>query len=396
MLRWEGPLNAVRDSRRQPQIATRVVIWSAVVMFLTRLGSLNALEQTRPSAFWSRRLGRRLPSADTVGRVAAMADPAGVRAVHHHLYSRLKRMKALQAPSHGLIVAILDGHESHATFRRCCPGCLKRRVHTQQGERTQYYHRHAALSLVGDDFYLMLDAEPQRRGEDEVAAALRLLDRVVQAYPRAFDVVVADGLYAVAPVFNHIVEKGKEAVAVLKDDRRDLYGDATSLIETMTPTVLKEGDRRLECWDIEGFTSWPQVRYPVRVVRTLETRSVTRQLNKTREQLKSEWMWVTTLSRKQASTRAVVRIGHSRWTIENQGFNELVNQWHADHVYKHEPTAILVLWLLAMLCLNAFLAFYRRNLKPALRRSGSMLHFARLIASELYSRITRGRLLTPT
>jgi len=365
-------------------------------MFLTRLGSLNALEQTRPSAFWSRRLGRKLPSADTVGRVVSLTDPTGVRAVHHHLYSRLKRMKAMEAPSHGLIVAILDGHESHATFRRCCPGCLKRKVHTKEGDRTQYYHRHVALSLVGDDFYLMLDAEPQRPREDEVAAALRLLDRAVKTYPRAFDVVVADGLYATAPVFNHIVDKSKDAIAVLKDERRDLYGEALSLMETMRPTILKEGRCRLECWDIEGFTSWPQVRHPVRVVRTVETRTVKRQLDKKPERLQSDWMWVTTLSRKQASTRAVVRIGHSRWTIENQGFNEMVNRWHADHVYKHEPTAMLVFWLLVMLCLNVFLAFYRRNLKPALRRSASMLHVASLIAAELYFRIRGGRVFVPT
>jgi hypothetical protein len=305
-------------------------------------------------------------------------------------------MKVLDAPSHGLMVAILDGHESHATFRRCCPGCLKRTVHTKQGDRTQYYHRHAALSLVGDDFYLMLDAEPQRPREDEVAAALRLLDRVVKAYPRAFDVVAADGLYAVAPVFNHIVDKGKDAIAVLKDDRRDLYEDALSLMERMRPTILWEGGCRLECWDIEGFTSWPQVRHPVRVVRTAETRTVTRQLDKKRERLEAGWMWVTTLSQKRASTRAVVRIGHSRWTIENQGFNEMVNRWHADHVYKHEPTAMLVFWLLAMLCLNVFLAFYRRNLKPALRRFASMLHIARQIAGELYFRISRGRVFVPT
>jgi hypothetical protein len=396
VLGWEGPLNAVRDSRRQPQIATRVVMWSAVVMFLTRLGSLNALEQTKLSAFWSRRLGRKLPSADTIGRVAAGTDPADVRAVHHHLYSRLKRMKVLKASSHGLIVAILDGHESHATFRRCCPRCLKRRVHTKQGDRTQYYHRHVALALVGEDFYLMLDAEPQGPGEDEVAAALRLLDRVVAAYPRAFDVVLADGLYATAPVFHHILDKGKHAIAVLKDDRRDLYEDALSLMATMRPTVMKEGGCRLECWDIEGFTSWPKVQGLVRVVRTAETRSVKRQLDGKRERLESGWMWVTTLSQKQASTQAIVRIGHSRWTIENQGFNEMVNRWHADHVYKHEPTAILVFWLLAMLCLNVFLAFYRRNLKPALRRSVSMRHIARQIAAELYTRISHGRVFAVT
>ncbi|MFH1110790.1 MAG: hypothetical protein V1790_16575 [Planctomycetota bacterium] len=76
-------------------------------------------------------------------------------------------------------------------------------------------------------------------------------------------------------------------------------------------------------------------------------------------------------------------MGHGRWTIENQEFNELVNQWHADHVYKHEPRAIpsklrarLNFRLLATACLNVFLAFYRRNLKPAVRRGASMLNVA--------------------
>jgi len=42
---------------------------------------------------------------------------------------------------------------------------------------------------------LMVDAEPMRSGEDEVATAIRLLERVIASYPRAFDVVIADALY---------------------------------------------------------------------------------------------------------------------------------------------------------------------------------------------------------
>ena len=45
VLAWEDPLDAIRDTRRRPQIPTRVVLRAAVVMFLGRLGSLNALEQ---------------------------------------------------------------------------------------------------------------------------------------------------------------------------------------------------------------------------------------------------------------------------------------------------------------------------------------------------------------
>lgn len=155
------------------------------------------------------------------------------------------------------------------------------------------------------------------------------------------------------------------------------------------------GCRRL-CWDREGFTSWPQVKEPVRVVRSLETRTVRRQLDGQLEALQSDWLWATTLAKTKAPPRAAVQWGHARWTIENEGFNEMVTRWHADHVYRHEPTAMLVLWLPAMACLNLFWAFYRRNLKPAARRSVSMLHVSRLIAAELYSSIPAGRAWAPT
>jgi len=46
---------------------------------------------------------------------------------------------------------------------------------------------------------LLLDLEPQRAGEAELATVLRLLERALAAYPRAFDVVLAHAYYAVGP-----------------------------------------------------------------------------------------------------------------------------------------------------------------------------------------------------
>ena len=80
----------------------------------------------------------------------------------------------------------------------------------------------------------------------------------------------------------------------------------------------------------------------------------------------------------------MVRLGHDRWTIENQGFNETSNRWHADHVYKHQANAMLVFWLLTMLACNIFTIFYRRNLKPAVRKAYDTLQIARMISAELY------------
>ena len=384
MLRWEERLDGIRDARRRPQIPGTRIIRATVVMFLCRPGSLNALNQTRSSRFWKRYLGGALPSADTMGRVVALVDSEDLRALHHHLYFRLKRIKALEPPAHGLMVAVLDGHESHATFRRHCLGCLQRTIHTAEGDRIQYYHRYVVLQLVGRDAYLMLDAEPIQPGEDEVAAALRLLDRVLPAYPRAFEVLLGDALYADSRFFNYALDHGKDALAVLKDERRDLLRDAYALFGQTPPLDLPATNGRIQAWDIEGFTTWPQVRKPVRVVRSLEHRTVRRQLTGDLEEQPSDWIWVTTPPKARAGSAAVIRMGHSRWTIENQGFNEMVNQWYADHVYKHEPRAMLNFWLLAMACLNVFLAFYRRNLKPAVRLVANMLNVARRIVAELH------------
>jgi hypothetical protein len=95
-------------------------------------------------------------------------------------------------------------------------------------------------------------------------------------------------------------------------------------------------------------------------------------------------MWVTNLPTDLASTAVVVRLGHARWDIENYGFNELVNGWHADHVYKHHPVAIDAFYLLAFVAYDLFHAFLELNLKPVARKGKSDLHWARLMAAEIF------------
>ncbi|MDZ4803206.1 MAG: hypothetical protein SGI92_34030, partial [Bryobacteraceae bacterium] len=89
---------------------------------------------------------------------------------------RLKRNKALP-DDRGISLAIVDGHESHTSYRRHCQGCIERTIHFAQGERIQYYHRQVTLMLVTGapagrpPLRIPLDHEPQRPGEDEVATA---------------------------------------------------------------------------------------------------------------------------------------------------------------------------------------------------------------------------------
>ena len=382
----------ITDRRREPRISTASVVKSTVVLFWARMGSLNALELVAGARFWKKWLGEPTCSADTIGRVHTLLDADGLRQGIHHIYGRLKRNKALP-DIQGMAVAVVDGHESHASYLRHCTGCLQRTIHFETGDRIQFYHRQVTLMLLPgappgrEPVRLLLDHEPQRAGEDEVATALRLLERVIPAYPRAFDLVLADALYGTAPFFNFLLARHKHVLVVLKDERRNLYQDVEGLFERVVPQPGCYGSRQCLWWDFPDLLSWAQVNAPVRVLRSLETYSVRRQLDKQDCIQTSDWIWVTTLSITQVSTERAVRFGHQRWDIENYSFNELVNEWHADHVFKHDPKAMECFLLVAFLAFNIFHAFIALNLKPQARDGKTQAFWSRLISAELHAQL---------
>ena len=57
-----------------------------------------------------------------------------------------------------------------------------------------------------------------------------------------------------------------------------------------------------------------------------QVRRWVQQYQEARTLLEEIFLWVTTPSSSRASTNPVVGLGHSRWDIENQSFNEAVNQ----------------------------------------------------------------------
>lgn len=382
----------ITDGRREPRISTASVVKSTVVLFWARMGSLNALELVAGARFWKKWLGEPTCSADTIGRVHTLLDADGLRQGIHHIYGRLKRNKALP-DIQGMAVAVVDGHESHASYLRHCTGCLQRTIHFETGDRIQFYHRQVTLMLLPgarpgrEPVRLLLDHEPQRAGEDEVATALRLLERVIPAYPRAFDLVLADALYGTAPFFNFLLARHKHVLVVLKDERRNLYQDVEGLFERVVPQQGCYRSRQCLWWDFPDLLSWAQVNAPVRVLRSLETYSVRRQLDKQDCIQTSDWIWVTTLSITQVSTERAVRFGHQRWDIENYSFNELVNEWHADHVFKHDSKAMECFLLVAFLAYNLFHAFIALNLKPQARDGKTQAFWSRLISAELHAQL---------
>ena len=361
-------VDGTRDHRRKPRIPLSRGLRTLLLMLWVRIGSLNGIAQEKPGGRWCPWLRGRIPSAETLGRTAAAADHGDLRRALVDHYQRRRRKKTLKPIAGKWWPLVFDGHESNASFLRSCPQCLKRTLKTKKGPRTQFYHRYVLAMLLHRDGALLMDLEPQRPGEDEMAAALRLLQRALLAYPQAFNLVGGDALYLNPDFCKLALAHGKHFIAVLKGEHRDLLVDARSLMASQAPISHRTKKTTSQWWDIEGFTTWTQLGHPVRVVRSVETRTVKRQRTRKLHSQTSEWLWATSLPKRSAPTRLVVQIGHGRWTIENEGFNQLANEWHADHVYKHDLDAMVTLWLLVCLAYNLFTVFLT-TASPRLRRS---------------------------
>lgn len=375
-------LKETKDERVKPRIPAGRVAITFLLIFLARLGSINAMSQRRANAFYVKWLGGPLPGADVSGDVAATMDLGHLRELLQHVHARLKRNKGFPRSMEGFRFLILDGHEGVSSYKRTWKKCLERIVHFAKGDCTQYYFRYVAAYLTNGKEFLMLDAESQLPGEGEIACAQRLLTRVFENYPRAFDVVCGDNLYMDPALWKLVRSHKKHIIAVLKNENRDLMVDARSLFENIEPSVFEDGKVRRQCWDLDGFTTWPQCGEQVRVVYSREDRTIKRQKNAENELCVSEWFWVTSLAPEQASTKTIVRAGHGRWGIENQGFNELSNQWHGDHAFKYNAHALIACTLLLFIAYNLFHAFIERNLKPEARAGRTQKYWADLIAAD--------------
>jgi hypothetical protein len=267
----------LRDGRQDPQVPTAAVFLSVFAMHAMRLGSFNELEaQLRIAGRWEPWVGRRKPSADTLGYCLARLDLAGPRALLAGVGRQMKRKKVFRRlyPD-AYWVAALDGIETYQSRKRHCPQCLTRALEVGGQSVTEYYHREVALQMVGVVPALLVDAEPILVGETECAAALRLLKRLKAAAPRFIDVLTLDAFYLQAPFVREVLDLGYGAVIVLKQEERELYQDAEGLFQVTMPQEAEEVqgiEGAVKVWDLRGLTTWTQLGSPVRVVRELSKR----------------------------------------------------------------------------------------------------------------------------
>ena len=369
--RFDLPLLAgcFADSRPQPDIPARAVGLSLILGEVIQLPSLLQLQEETKLPQWQRWVGYRHPiSHDTFGYVSERLDPAQLRRAAIWINRKLKRGKAFEANKiNGLLAVSLDANEQFCSDHRCCEDCLTREITCKdvagkEFTKTQYYHKQVYAQLSGPALSVILDVEPMRQGEEECAAALRLLRRMRQKYGvRFFDLVVVDSWYANGPFLKTVVEElGWPVIAVLKQERYEAHQEALALTNGQKPTQVVERDgRQVEIWDVPSVRFTDSYAGPVRVVRVRERWTQRQRVGKQwqTEENEQNWIWVVAGDLDGYDGGAVRDLGHLRWQIENNAFGELTQHWHLTHCAHHHPVAVVALLWIKIIAFTLFHAF---------------------------------------
>ena len=337
------------DSRCQPDIPPSAVFLAAFHGFVFRLPSFQQLEEELTQPALQQWIGADRAFRDDVLRYSLSGfDVEGLERMLVQVNRTLKRNKAFDTGRvQGRIVAALDGIEVLSSYSRCCDSCLERRVFVRKAgvktEQLQYYHRAVGCQIVSSPCKPFLAIEWLQPGEGEDTAALRLLGKLPDLYgSRFFDVLLLDALYAQAPVFRMAERQGWELVVSLKQNQRDLYQSAIRLFARRpadcSGTEQHEGKSyQFQLWDSEGLPFSADHPQPVRVVRSEEklTQNHYRRGKLQPETTEHEWLWITTLDAQAFPPTLVRRVGHDRWKLENNGWNDLTQNWAFKHGYLH-------------------------------------------------------------
>jgi hypothetical protein len=362
-------LRSLRDERSQPVIPTRAFSASLLLGAVLRVPSFLPLQAETARRGWQRLVGWPQPiSDDAFGYVLERYRSADWRAVLVAVNRTLKTNKAFEsAKLNGLRVVALDANEQFKSQHRCCPACCQRPLELkdvagQTQTVTEYYHRQVYAQIHGPDFSVILDVEPLRPGEDEAAAAVRLLGRMRRLYgPRFFDVVTVDAGYATGPFFKAVQRLGGGVVSVLKQERYEIDQEATALSRKQNPRAGRWADRAVDLWEVKDLPFTDAAVGPVRVV-LAEERGEERQRRAgrtARGARNSQWRWRVSRELDEVDATVIWRIGHQRWGVENHAFNELTQHYHLTHCPRHQAGAIQTWLLILVLGFNRFELFVR-------------------------------------
>ncbi len=255
------------------------------------------------------------------------------------MFKKLRRLGVLKAYRYwrNHIVVSVDGVEHFCSKKINCPHCLQR---NHRNGSASFYHPMLSTAIVHPDKaeVFVLDNEPilrkdgKKKNDCEINAAKRLLKRFEDLYNQVFMVLVFDALYACGPLVERLekVLRWKYIIAIKPEGNASLFRqfngrDKRKQVKWHTFTD-QQGQHRFG--DTNDLT-----------LNETHTHIRVNMLYYEWTNLKGEvkiFTWITNIRLTKTNVYKVMRMGRSRWKIENEAFNTLKNQaYNFEHNFGH-------------------------------------------------------------
>lgn len=319
-----GQVNDPRDNRGKTYSMHEAIL-SVVLMFLLKEGSRNSYNQDRAEPRFNRNIRRllkiNLMHGDAFNDILARVDEGDLQKLKAALVKVLVAHKVFCPYRHkGKYIVAVDGTGTHGFQEDYSGQCLNK---TSKNGATTYSQAVLEAKLVAPNGFCISLASVwiennEGGGHDkqdcELSAFKRLAAKIKALYPRLPIVLVADALYANAPVMDICKACLWDYVLVLKQGnlkglneeislRPDKKTEKTKRGRLMYLNDLGVGDHRL------SWLMW--------------------------KELGNTFSWITNMEIEGAGMATKLQeVGRLRWKIENEGFNTQKNLGHnLEHKY---------------------------------------------------------------
>lgn len=237
-------------------------------------------------------------------------------------------------------LCVVDGGEYFSSDHIGCPHCLRRKVKKKKGDVLQFSHQIVQAAVVHPKLSQVIPLCPEQvRNTDgtekqdcETNAAKRLLWKLNETHPKLPLIIIADSLYSNTPMIREIRSLGNHYVLVAKPDDHKLLMEWVNGLRPLNEVM------RMEYPDRKGRTHVYEWASEVPLSGNKDAPSVNyfEYWMKNGERTIYHNSWVTDLPLDDECIEEMVRIGRSRWTIENEVFNTVKNHgYHIEHNYGH-------------------------------------------------------------
>lgn len=259
----------------------------------------------------------------------------GFTLLGRHLLSRSELYNRYQVWRDYLGIAI-DGVEHFCSKKVSCPHCLTRKH--RDGSQSNYHCMLSAAVIHADQKAVFpIDHEPIVRADGAVkndcerSAVYRLLDHYQRTYDQQKTLFTMDALYACAPVVKRLeeVKNWRYIIGVKDSGHTHLFKQFDELNEQGKVKWIdhEESGPRKQTLEI-GY------------VNSLELNAANKEVKvnllyvnaKNAKGKQVVFSYITNIKLNQKEVIKLLRIGRSRWKIENETFNTLKNQGYQ---FKH-------------------------------------------------------------